>query len=663
MRRYRGDVAEKRLAPLPQCKCSALFKSVVTVAMVVLPLTYAQTAWGQGANLPAPGDSAETWFYRFFPIYSAGIEGNVTRVLMKGDFNNTLELPYDLRVITALNMSKEEYRLRPQSSETKNFTNTVFKQISPGFNAMLVAGDSRLFNRIVKPGGSFQDLVANTQSLVTGVMYTRINPSRFRWDATVNADVSDSEKSFKKDELVGGNGGGGAAYTLIDEHLVVRGRGYLRQMTGRSVSNSGKEFPDVGEKADSVGAAVDVRFTDSLRVQFDYTGYRSIEDLADQARGGSGNQLVGAENVIAEHKEIESRLVGFSMDTRVLSGLGAKVVAQHMENSTVYREANALSTRNVTDFLRGDFSYVLFTGTNVTVGIENRETLIDLGPRSPRSYNEVRKRIDFGAQHMFSPTLSFDVSASTSIAQSFYLLYEENPRDRDQLDNTLMARLNSTLFTKLRTSLSLSVLTSEIVNVDASLSDGNLASTKFDFRPGFVYQVTDRVSINQSYGLAIEYTEMTFRPDENFLDRNVTFSNEVSATLSERLRGRFKYSLFLHDKGSYLPEYEGGERFLNVDRKDRLDETEIRLDYRLTDHMRVIGKHEYSRKVDTTVDTGRESTTTMGGIEGGVTGSYDWGQDRELAFTLVKANRYSPFNTDERNNDYWVMNAQFKYSF
>ena len=663
MRRYRGDVADKKLAPLPQCMCSTLLRSVVTVAMVVLPLTYAQTAWGQGANLGAPKDSVETWFYRFFPLYSAGIEGNVTRVLMKGEFNNTLEMPHDLRVITALNVSREENRLRPQSSETKNFTNSLFKQFSPGFNATLVAGDSRLFNRIVKPGGFFQDLVANTQSLMTGVMYTQINPSRFRWDARVNADVSNSEKSFKKDELAGGNAGGGAAYTLIDEHLVVRGRGYFRQSSGRSVSNSGVEFPDVGEKADSVGAAVDVRLTDSLRVQFDYAGFKNVEDLADQARGGSGDQLVGAENVIPEHRVTESRLVGFSMNTRVLNGLGATVAAQHLENSTDYRVSTALSTRNVTDFIRGDLSYLLFTGTNVTVGIENRETLIDLGPNSPRSYNEVRKRVDFSMQHAFSQTLSFDMNASTALTQSFYLLYKQNPRDRDQLDNTLIARLTSTLFTKLRTSLSLSILTSEIVNVDASLSDDNRTTTKFDFRPGFMYQMTDRVSVNQSYGLAIEYTEMTFTPDENFLDRNITFSNEVNAALSERLRGRFKYSLVLHDKGSYLPEYEGGERFLNIDRKDRLDETEIRLDYRLTDHVRVIGKHEYSRKVDTTVDTGRQSTTTLGGIEGGVTGSYNWGKDRELSFTLVKANRYSPFNTDERNNDFWIMNAQFKYSF
>ena len=662
MRRYRGDVLKGILAPLPQCRCSALFKSVVTVAMVVLPLTYAQTAWGQGANIAAPEDSVQTWLYRFLPVYKAKITGNVTKMVMQGEFNNTLELPRNYRVITALNMSKEEYRLRPQSNEVKNFSNSVFKQFSPGMHASIIASDSRLFNRVIKPGGSFQDLVADTKSLMTGLLYTKTDPSRFRWDARLNADISDSEKSFKADQTMGGQIGGGAAYTLVNEHLVVRARGYLHETTGKSTTTD-TTFDDVGLSADSVSAAVDVRFTDSLRVQLDYTTFNSVEDLADQKRGGAGSQLVGAENVQREKKTVESRAIGFAMDTRILSGLAASVEAVHSENLTDYRINKALYSRNVSDMIRADMSYALFTGTNVTVGIENRETLIDLGPNSPRSYDEVRKRVDFGLQHRFSNTFSLDVSASTSIAQSFFVLYEDNPRDRDQLDNTLGVRLSSTLFTKLRTSVSLSVLASEIVNIHRSLSDDNRTTTKFDFRPGFMYQLTDRVSINQNYGLAIEYTEMTFVPDDNYLDRNITFSNEVNATLSEKLRGRFYYSLVLHDKGSYLPQVEGGERFLDIDRKDRLDETEIRVDYRLTRHIRVTGKHEYSRKVDTTVATDRETVTTLGGIEGGVIGSYKWGQDRELTFTLVKANRYSPFNTDERNNDYWNINAQFKYSF
>jgi hypothetical protein len=313
--------------------------------------------------------------------------------------------------------------------------------------------------------------------------------------------------------------------------------------------------------------------------------------------------------------------------------------------------------------ISGDVSYTLFTGTRVSVGFENQEGTRDLGPLSPRSYDEKNKNGRMSVSHRFSNTFSAEVSATSRLTQSFYVRYEENPRDRDQLDQTYSVRIGSTPFSKLNTSLSMSVMSSEVVNIDETLSDDNRTTTKYDFRPALTYKMNDRVSVKQNYGLAIEFTEITFTPDDNFLDRNITFSNEVLARLSNKLNGSFYYAFHLHDRGSYLPYEEGGERFLHVDRKDRRDQTRIRFEYRINKHFRILGKHEYSRKKDTTVETGRERISTTGGIEGGVRGSFNWGEGRQLSVSLQRAKKYSPFDTDERNNDYWLMSAQFKYGF
>lgn len=662
MRRNRREVKNEKVAPLLQRVFLMLLRSVINVAMVVLPLTCAQTAWGQGAISGVSVDSLETWTFRFVPIYSAKILGNVTSMEVGSEFSNTLETQNNLRLMSSIKLSKEEFRLQPRSNELKGITNTAFKQFGPGFVANLSQADSRLFNRIIKPGGVFQDLVVNTKSVSAGMSYTKVEPSRFRWDARVNGDVSDSEKSFKRDKTTGGAVGGGVAYTLVENRVSVRARGYLKAMKGKSESVL-QTFDGTNQSQDSLSADVAVRFNDSLRVDFNYSDFTSEETLADQKQGSAGGQLTGAENVFLENKIVDSRTMGLKLDTRVLNGVGIKVEARHTEHTTDYEVNKTRFSRNVADVISGDISYRLFTGTGVTVSIENRESVRDLGPLSPRSYDEKNKQARLSINHRFSNTFSVDVSTSTRLAQSFYVRYDENPSDRDQLEQSYTVRINSTPFSKLSTSLSMSMMSSDVVNIDATLSENNRTTTKYDFRPALTYTLNDRVSVKQDYGLAIEFTEITFIPDDNYLDRNITFSNEVNARLSKKLNGSFYYAFHLHDRGSYLPEFEGGERFLFVDRKDRRDRTRIKFEYRINKHLRILGKHEYSRKKDTTVATGRERISTTGGIEGGINGSFNWGDNRSLSLSLVKANRYSPFDTDERNNNYWIMNAQFKYGF
>lgn len=651
----------ERTAPLLQRMSLILRKSILSTAMVVLPLTYAQGAWGQGAATATPADSVETWTYRISPTYKAEIKGNVNQVEIGSEFRNMLETQGGMRLVSGLSLDKVDFRLREGGSQLKKLNNSVMKSFREGLIGTISQVDSRSLTRVVQPGGVLQNLVSGTKSVSAGVAYATIEPSRFRWDGRLNADVSDSERSFKRDKSSGGSAGGGVVYELVEDRLVVRARGFLREEDTTSESIF-ERYDGLGVSQDSVGASASVYFGDSVRVDFDYTDFNSDETLADQKRGSAGGQIVGAENLFRERKLTDSRVMSFGLDTWVLSGLNVKVSAQHAENSTQYNVASTLSSRNVSDVLSGSLNYKLFTGTTVGMKLSNGETLKDIANGGTRSYDEKRKSASLSLRHQFSRTFSTEFSASSNLTQSFFVRYDENPRDKDQLDNSITARVVSSPFSKLQTSFGVTVLQSEIVNIDASVSDQNQLRTKYDLQPKLTYTLNDRVNVEQNYGLAIESTEMTYKTDENVLDRNITFSNKVNARLTEKLRGSFYYALHLHDRGSYLPEFEGGERFLRIDRKDRNDKTEINVDYQITDHIRLTATHEYSVKSDRTVATDSERVTKLGGIEGGVVGSFGWGQGRTLKFTLVKANRFSPFSGDKQD-DYWIMNASFEYGF
>jgi len=176
------------------------------------------------------------------------------------------------------------------------------------------------------------------------------------------------------------------------------------------------------------------------------------------------------------------------------------------------------------------------------------------------------------------------------------------------------------------------------------------------------YRFNERLTVAQAYGLAIEFTDHNFVPEDNFLDRNITFSNEVTTELTQRLRGTFYYAYLFHDRGSYVAEEEGGERFLNINRSDRRDQVKISFNYALTGKVSVVGRQDYSRREDRVAGQDRVRVNEDGGIEMGLRGNFAWPGDQTLTFTVMKANRFGAFST-EAQKDFWIVNAQFKYVF
>ena len=246
--------------------------------------------------------------------------------------------------------------------------------------------------------------------------------------------------------------------------------------------------------------------------------------------------------------------------------------------------------------------------------------------------------------------------------QTFYLRFNDHPRDQDQVEYSGNIQIRSKPFKKIGASIGSSFIRTDFINIHKSLSSNNRTKTRYDLRPTITYTMTDRITITQTYGLSIEFTDHTFVPEDNFLDRNVTFSNNVSAQLTGKLRSKFFYSYHFHDRGSYLAEEEGGERFLNREREDRRDQVRLEFDYRVTKHFIILGKQEYSRREDRTIGSSNVRVSEDGGIEGGIRANYSWPNNRSLRFTVLKANRFGSF-TAEAQKDYWVVDAEFKYAF
>jgi hypothetical protein len=630
--------------------------------MVVLPLTCAQTAWGQGVTPnELPVDTIAVRHYHFAPLFAATSRANVTSVSLGGEFRNTFEMANGLRLVSSLGSQREEFRLQDRSNETKRFNNTLFHRLGGGWMMDMSHMDNRTFNRVVSLTGGFQDVVLNTLTLGAGLRHVTIAPSNFRWDARLNGALADAEKTFKTDTSIGGEVAGGFGYSLLDSWLVVRGRGYVKNLDVVSES-AVKRYDDLYLREDSLSAEVEVRFSREQVVRFEYSDFNGEEKYTDLRRGSLGGAQWAAENLYQERRVSDATVMSLGLNSRMLNGFNLSASAQHSESVTDYDSTKTRYGRNVSNFIKSDMDYTLFTGTSFGAKLDVSQSLKDLGPQSVSSYDRRSRELGVALRHQFKNGFMFNVDAGIVLTQTFYLRYDENPRDIDQLDQRLNVSVSSRPFTKLQANIGAAYTSTEFINIDRTQSSNNRVKTRYDFRPVLTYQLNPRISISQTYRLAIEFTDYVYLPEDNFLDRNISFTNEVRARLTPRLQGTFNYGYYFHDRGSYLPLVEGGPRYLDVAREDRRDEMKIRFTYDLNRNVSVVGNHGYSRREDRTIGREDVRVTENGIIEVGFRGAYNWTTDRTFSFTFMKANQYGAF-TSEKQKNYWVVDAQFQYGF
>jgi hypothetical protein len=341
---------------------------------------------------------------------------------------------------------------------------------------------------------------------------------------------------------------------------------------------------------------------------------------------------------------------------------GLNLSANHSEDVFDYAIQKERFSNTTSDGFTGAIDYRLPWKSRATVSFEGNSTLHDLGPQSVSSLTDKRKLVRLGISHQFTPTLTVDLNGSTQLLQSFYLDYEANPRDRDQVDSSVNLRLSSTPFKPIQATINVAYSGSEFINIDSSESGNNRTRSLYEFRPGFTYTMNQWLTIIQSYGIAIEFTDYTYKSTDNFLDRNLTFTNTFLFRPMKDVDFKFEYALYLHDTGSYLPDPVTGEDVLDVQSEDRRDRTNIRVDYRINQRVKVFGENLYSRFENRFLSSDTETVTIDGQLKLGTMGDYDWGSGRKLSFTVARVKRFSPFGAEAEKN-YWDARSEFSYPF
>lgn len=622
---------------------------------------------------------------RFKPVYINLVNGDVSSVGMKNSLTSTMQTPFGSLFNFRMSVDEKHYRLQDKFDENKFLSASVVQTFNIFTAGSIGFLDSRVFNRSFIPGGAVQDYIFNDKSVNAGVGYDRTHTphSRIVKSLQVKASATGSavqgERTYKDDQTLAA-GGSGALYGKFHGRLLsLNAKAGHRETWDRS-ETALTTFDALGSGEDSLSTGMRVEFLDSIYVDASYFYYDGQRTWADQAQGSLGGQQGGVENVFQETERRNSRALLFSLNAKVWDNLNITASGGHESQLFDYVIQKIRYSNTVTDALRGSLTYTAPWRTTAMVTLENIESLRDFGPLSVSSYNDTRMRASMALKHQFTKTFSADLSGTTQLTRSEYLDTTANPRDRDQIDTSVNLRINSTPYTNLVTNISLAYSASEVVNIDASQSANNRTRDLYELRPSFTYYMSDKFAITQSYGVAIEYTDFIYVSANNFVDRNLIFTNKFDFKpmgASGRVAFVFDYAYNFHDNGSYLPDPITGEEVLSVQGEDRRDRVNLRMDYRMMlreipakfegdtsrrQTLTIFAEQRYSRFEDISVLTGSSFVTTDGQIMVGTRGDYDFGAGRKLTFSLARVKRDTPFGS-EAEKDYWDIRSDLNFPF
>jgi hypothetical protein len=642
-----GDKADRTLF-----KTAANVKRVALITMMSA-LCFARVA---PAQAPAPPDTTKSDVSGVATVtkYTGGIKGDVTQVSLGHRFSLSLTFPNRITSFTTLSVDESDYRLQDRRDMNKSFVSNIVYPVLPGLAVDGGVSNTRFFNRVITFSNTSQDLKNDVQKAQANAQYTRALGRGLSINSRTSLGISRSEQTFVNDQAGESALGVGVRYGLGDA-FDASARGFLR-LTSQDAESGGKSFSGLGAQEDSVLASARLALTDSLVVKAEYSRYLSKEDYLELPRGSFGEQQFD-QPARPEEQSRDVRDISIDAEAKPVRGLKLTVQAKHTDGATYFAEAKERTSRDVGDAQQGNLTYSHGVKTSLNFDVGNRKTFHWLGEKRTGSYDDKDRRIKFGWNQTLTNTLRFTAQAGASLTQSFYV---DTDRDRDQKYQFASVRLNSKLFPKVDASVYVSVSKTDYLNIRASFSQNNRAETVYELRPEFTYKINSRLELTQRYGLNIQFADFVFQDDENYLDRNMSFSNMLRTRLSTKLGADFYYALQRHDKGSYLRPSPSAERILEINQEERRDEVKLSFRYQINRHLALTGLNEYSQRKDLLSPS--SSIFKDGGIEVGIDGNYDFGEQRTLKFAMKRVKRFGRFNA-EAQNDYWVMDSSINYTF
>jgi hypothetical protein len=262
--------------------------------------------------------------------------------------------------------------------------------------------------------------------------------------------------------------------------------------------------------------------------------------------------------------------------------------------------------------------------------------------------------------HAFTGSTKLNTYAEIRLTQSFYA--HEGPQglgDQDQLRTRLGLEFDGKIGANASGHVTAYVRTYDQTFIDPRRSSNTSNETEYVVRPSFNWKISDRLSMDQRYGLSSKVLDQIYDEDRSTLDRNHFMTTTMSYALTPRLQLSSEYNYLLQDNGLY----DVRNALFSPTARTKKDAIGMGVRYEVLPggKLSFVSRQDATREHRTTFAEGGNATqvNNLGNIALGLDSKLQMGD----LFLDCGMRRNQSFNVSLNRNVFYNVDANLRYQF
>jgi hypothetical protein len=466
----------------------------------------------------------------------------------------------------------------------------------------------------------------------------------------------------------------------------------LKTIAG-STENSFSSVSNRGSKQD-MSASLTFSPTEDFRTSANYTAKRMLLDSQVDSSGTA---------VFTSKDRTFSQNISFGIDYKIMRGVSLNLDAsrsdqrrQHPDPREKKQETEGRSSRRAaassafdlfdrltwdvsvsfsesnTEFVLQDTRGSKITGASLNASAKLlpwRGATLNLGGKRDVNRNDyqtvetgddVQKSVSLKLTQDLGQRADLNVTALSDMVSVFYDDKDENPKDRDRLNNRISLDIGYKPLGSVSTRLGGEFSEENLVYVKAASSANNRTTRKYIVSGNYRLSTVRSIEITQNYNISAVYTYYHFGESKNTLVRDSNVQTRFQVPVTGGLKLSLNHNYKFRDQGSYREE--GSRRLYGKAAEKETQLFNIGCNYSLGKLFRIVVRQVYTLQRSWEYPEGEkvldyETTTTE--ISGRVGFDYKFGDNTKISLT-VEQNRKEGSRVGEAFKSY--RNIEFEAS-
>jgi hypothetical protein len=388
-------------------------------------------------------------------------------------------------------------------------------------------------------------------------------------------------------------------------------------------------------KVDSSGSSVftskDRTFSDDLAATVTYIVMPGVRIGIDAARGDNQKQHPDPKE---KRQETESRTsrraaanAAFELIKRFTWDLSVGISDSETRFVVKSDRNNAISNSTI----KGSARLLPWRGATVNLGAAREATRSEY--LTPDTGRDLHKSLTLKLRQDLGSKVNLNLTALSDIVSVLYDNKEENPKDRDRVNNRLSVDLTYKPLDNITTTLGGDVSDDQTVYVKSERSASNRTTRRYRLTGSYDLRVFRGLGLSQNYDISALYT--FFHYDDDNLVRNSNISTRCKIALANHVDLNINHDYKFQDQGGYSED--GGSKLYarSADRESHVLSAVCR--YKPVKAISLVVRHTYRIQRNWTYREGQKRLdyeTETSEITGRMRFKYEFGDRTDLALTV-----------------------------